>query len=254
MTVALPNINLPDFEGPLDLLLHLVREHKVDIGDIPIVLITEQYLAYLASMEERNLTLAGEFFVMAATLLEIKSGMLLPAPPKENDGDEAGVDPRDEIAQRLLEYERFKALVPIMQELELERTKLFFRGEVDYGDAYELPMDFGMVSARALLAALTRVLEREDTGEHQITSVKRHRLTLRLAMHKLLARVAENGADGMEFEKALVESGQTHLDIVMLFLALLELLRQEMVQVEQKSVFGAILIFAVDRRGGVSAE
>jgi len=73
-------------------------------------------------------------------------------------------------------------------------------------------------------------------------------------MHKLLARVAENGSDGMEFEEALIESGQTHLDIVMLFLALLELLRQAMVQVEQKSVFAAILIFAVDRRGDVSAE
>jgi segregation and condensation protein A len=248
MAIALPNLNLPDFEGPLDLLLHLVREHKVDIGDIPIVLITEQYLAHLAAMEERNLNLAGEFFVMAATLLEIKSRMLLPAPPKDADGEESLIDPREEIAQRLLDYERFKALVPMMQELEVERQKLFFRGQVDYGDAYELPVEFGTVSSRSLLAALARVLERADTGEHQITSVKRHRLTLRLAMHKLLARVNENGEAGMQFEDAMLESGQTHLDIVMLFLALLELLRQAMVTVQQHAVFAPILIFALDRR------
>jgi segregation and condensation protein A len=247
MTVALPNLNLPVFEGPLDLLLHLVREHKVDIGDIPIVLITENYLAYLASMEERNLTLAGEFFVMAATLLEIKSRMLLPMPPKEGDDDESDIDPRDEIAQKLLEYERFKALVPLMQELELDRSKLFFRGESDYGDAYELPVEFGLVSAKSLLHALTRVLERADTGDHQVTSVRRHRLTLRLAMHNLIARVRENGPGGMDFEGALMEGSPTHLDIVMLFLALLELLRQAMVRVEQVAVFAPILIYAVDK-------
>jgi chromatin segregation and condensation protein Rec8/ScpA/Scc1 (kleisin family) len=98
------------------------------------------------------------------------------------------------------------------------------------------------------------VLERADTGEHQITSVKRHRLTLRLAMHKLLARVNENGEAGMQFEDAMLESGQTHLDIVMLFLALLELLRQAMVTVQQHAVFAPILIFALDRRGGLNAE
>jgi len=254
MTVALPHLNLPDFEGPLDLLLHLVREHKVDIADIPIVLITDQYLSYLASMEERNLTLAGEFFVMAATLLEIKSRMLLPAPPKDAEGEEEGVDPRDEIAQKLLEYEQFKSLVPIMQELELERSRLFFRAESSFGTAYELPIEYGSVSAQSLLTALARVLDRADTGEHQVTSVRRHRLTLRLAMHSLLTRVAENGSEGLDFEQALSEGSPTHLDIVMLFLALLELLRQAMVRVEQEAVFAPILIFALTKSGGSLSE
>lgn len=253
MAVALPILNLPVFEGPLDLLLHLVREHKVEIADIPIVLITEQYLAYLQSMEERNLTLAGEFFVMAATLLEIKSKMLLPAPPSDSDED-AGVDPREEIAQRLIDYERFKALVPLMQELELDRARLFFRGQGAYGDEYELPVEFGTVSAASLLSALSKVLERADTGDHQITSVRRHRLTLRLAMHKLLACVKENGSDGLVFEDALLESGQTHLDIVMLFLALLEMLRQAMVRVEQAAVFAPIMIYSQDLAGGSAVQ
>jgi segregation and condensation protein A len=245
MVLALPDLNLPVFEGPLDLLLHLVREHKVDIADIPIVLITDQYLAYLASMEERNLNLAGEFFLMAATLLEIKSRMLLPALPKEETDDEFGEDPRAEIAQRLLDYERFKSLVPLMQELEIERSKLFFRGQSDYGDAYELPIEFGFVSADSLFRALARVLERADSGDLPVNMVRRHRLTLRLAMHTLLARVNENGADGLDFEVALMESNPTHLDIVMLFLALLEMLRQAMVRVEQRAVFAPIFIYPV---------
>jgi segregation and condensation protein A len=250
MTVALPTLNLPVFEGPLDLLLHLVREHKVDIADIPIVVITDQYLAYLASMDERNLTLAGDFFVMAATLLEIKSRMLLPVPPKDAEESEDGVDPRDEIVQRLQDYERFKALVPMMQVLELDRSKLYFRGQMDYGNSYELPVEFGLISTRTLLNALTRVLEQADTGDHQVTSVRRHRLTLRLAMHKLLSRVNENGPGGLEFEEALLEGTPNHLDIVMLFLALLELLRQGSVRVEQNSLFAPILILAIEKGEG----
>jgi segregation and condensation protein A len=242
---ALPTLNLPAFEGPLDLLLHLVREHKLDIGDIPIVLITDQYLAYLASMEERNLTLAGEFFVMAATLLEIKSRTLLPAPPRETDDPEDLIDPRDEIAQRLLDYEKFKELVPFLQELELERSKIFFRGQSDHGDVYELPVEFGMVSATSLLNALTRVLERADTGENKVTSVRRHRLTLRLAMHKLLLRTSEAGSGGLDLEIALIENEPSRLDIVMLFLALLELLRQGQVRVTQDSVFAPIVIYSI---------
>jgi segregation and condensation protein A len=247
MTVALPTLNLPAFEGPLDLLLHLVREHKLDIADIPIVQVTEQYLNYLAEMEERNLTLAGEFFVMAATLLEIKSRMLLPIAPKEEDEQES-IDPREEIAQRLFDYEKFKALVPALQELEHERSKLFFRGQADYSGLYELPVQFGTVSASALLSALSRVLERSENGEQKVTSVRRHRLTLRLAMHRLLYRVLESGVQGLDLHEALTEGFPTRLDIVMLFLALLELLKQGEVAVEQAQAFAPIRIFAVAKQ------
>src|SRR5579864_3320633 len=103
-TVSLPPVALSTFEGPLDLLLHLIREHKIDIAEIPIVQITDQYLAYIRSMEAMNLSVAGEFLVMAATLLEIKSRMLLPKPPKEEtpDGDDSGEDPREMLVRKLL--------------------------------------------------------------------------------------------------------------------------------------------------------
>ena len=243
-SAELPTVNLPVFEGPLDLLLHLVREHRLEISDIPITLVTDQYLAYLNAMEERDLTLAGEFFVMAATLLEIKSRMLLPKPPKDLDPDDEFVDPREELAQRLLDYERFKSLVPLFQELEEERGRLFFRGQADYGDLYEMPTAFGSARPDALLKALMRLLADVGAGEEEITSVRRQKLTLRLAMHALLARTRENGVGGLLFEDALT-GGQplTRLDIVMLFLALLELMRQGRLTVEQDGPLTPIRIY-----------
>lgn len=241
---SLPNINLPVFEGPLDLLLHLIREHKLDIADIPIAFVTDHYLAYLAAMEERNLTLAGEFFVMASTLLEIKSRTLLPKPPAQTGDDEEGRDPRAELAERLRDYERFQALVATLSTWEEERGKLFFRAEADYGDRYELPVDFGEVSANALLAALTRLLEDAAPGEHEITSVRRQKLTLRLAMRSLMARVGEAGASGLYFEEAFARP-LVRLEVVMTFLALLELLRQGRLAVKQKRTLAPIQIFAV---------
>ena len=242
-SAALPAINLPVFEGPLERLLHLIREHKLDIADIPITLVTDHYLAYLAAMEERNLTLAGEFFVMAATLLEIKSRMLLPTPPEEQDEEEA-LDPRAELAERLRDYERFQALVSTLQLWEEERSQFFFRGQADYGDLYELPVEFGEVSADSLLRALQKLLEEAAPGEHEITSVRRRKLTLRLAMRSLLGRVHEAGEKGLFFEEAFIPP-LVRLEIVMTFLALLELLRQGKLKVKQRGPLKPIQIFAV---------
>ena len=245
MPATLPSINLPVFEGPLDLLLHLIREHKLDIADIPIALVTDHYLAYLAAMEERNLALAGEFFVVASTLLEIKSRMLLPKPPREPEGeDEDGIDPRAELTRRLQDYERFQALVATFAAWEDERGKLFFRGQADYGDLYELPVEFGELSADTLLRALSKLLEEAAPGEHEITSVRRQKLTLRLAMRSLQARVQESGEGGLYFDQAFARP-LVRLEIVMTFLALLELLRQGKLTVKQRGTLAPIQIFAV---------
>src|SRR5438874_13752361 len=111
-------IRLPVFEGPLDLLLHLIRQNKLDIYDIPIAVVTEQYLGYLALMESLDLDVAGEFLVMAATLAEIKSRMLLPRAPAAPVDEEEGGDPREMLVQRLLEYERFKVAAEQFRVLE----------------------------------------------------------------------------------------------------------------------------------------
>lgn len=240
---GLPPVTLAHFEGPLDLLLHLIREHKIDIADIPIAQITDHYLAFLRDMEAMNLTVAGEFLVMAATLLEIKSRMLLPKPPKEGEAEEEdGIDPREALVQRLQDYQRYKVFISTLAEWEDARRQLFFRGQADYGDLYQLPVAFGELSSQTLVKALMRVLA--DAGaspENDVTSVKRQKLTLRLAMASLWRKVERGGDEGVEFTECF-EIPLIRIDIVMIFLALLELLRQGRVSATQDTILGEIRI------------
>lgn len=240
---ALPPVALPAFEGPLDLLLHLIREHRVDIADIPIVQITDQYLAYLRAMEAMNLNVAGEFLVMAATLLEIKSRTLLPKPPRVEDAEE-GTDPRAELVQRLQDYQRYKAFIETLAEWEDDRRALFFRGQGDYGGLYDLPAGFGELHPGALLKALTRMLaEAGDDGGQAVTSVRRQKMTLRLAMASLWRKVQRGGAAGVLLDECF-ERPFVRLEIVMTFLALLELLRQGRVDARQDALLDHIYLLA----------
>ena len=247
---ALPPVTLTVFEGPLDLLLHLIREHKIDIADIPIVQVTDHYLSHLRAMESMNLTIAGEFLLMAATLLEIKSRMLLPKPPKQEAAseDEDGEDPREALVRKLLDYQRYKAFVETLSGWEDDRRHLFFRGQAAYGDLYELPVAFGELRPQSLIRALERLLAESGAGEASVTSVRRQKMTLRLAMAALWRRVQAAGADGILlddcFERPLVR-----LEIVMTFLALLELLRQERIQARQVAMLGEIWLEATVAAG-----
>ena len=238
---SLPPVALAAFEGPLDLLLHLIRQHRVDIADIPILQITDQYLAYLRAMEAMNLNVAGEFLLMAATLIEIKSRMLLPLPPRAEDAEE-GADPRLELVRRLEEYQRYKAFVDTLAEWEDDRRALFFREQGDYGGEYALPVPFGALKPGALLQALNRLLaEVGDDGGQAITSVRRQKMTLRLAMAALWRKVQRGGPEGILLEDCF-EPPYVRLEIVMLFLALLELLRNRRVQAAQERHLGHIIL------------
>ncbi len=240
---SLPPVALPAFEGPLDLLLHLIREHRVDIADIPILQITDQYLAYLRAMEAMNLNVAGEFLLMAATLLEIKSRMLLPKPPRAEDAEE-GEDPRLELVRRLEDYQRYKLFIETLAGWEDDRRALFFRGAGDYGGEYVLPVGFGDLKPSALLKALHRLLaEAGDDGGQAVTSVRRQKMTLRLAMASLRHKVERGGPDGVLLEDCF-EPPYVRLEIVMLFLALLELLRNRRVRAVQEVHLGQIVLFA----------
>ncbi|MBV9851609.1 MAG: segregation/condensation protein A [Armatimonadetes bacterium] len=241
---ALPPVAVAAFEGPLDLLLHLIREHKIEITDIPIALVTDRYLAWLRAMEEMNLTVAGEFLVMAATLLEIKSRTLLPKPPREEvPEDEAGEDPRRELVQRLLDYQRYRAFTDTLAGWEDDRRRLFFRESASL-DLYALPVAFGELNPRALLKALTRLLaEAGADGAEAVTSVRRRKLTLRLAMVALGRRVEAAGPDGLAFDECFARP-LVRADIVMTFLALLELLRQGRLRAEQRDMLGEIWLTA----------
>jgi segregation and condensation protein A len=165
-------VTLEIFEGPLDLLLHLIRENEIDIYDIPIAKVTEQYLAYLSLMESLDLDIAGEWLVMAATLLEIKSRMLLPEDKVEDeDAQEEKLDPRLELVERLIEYEKFKGAADILKEKETERSRMFARGAVEVEFDLRPKFDLENITAVDLLGALQRILE--DVGDEQeVTSIQ----------------------------------------------------------------------------------
>ena len=225
------HFKLPAFEGPLDLLLHLIREHRVDIYDIPIALITEQYLATMAHWESMDLAIAGEYIVMAATLIEIKSRMLLPAPFQEELEVEPE-DPRAELVQRLLEYQKYQGTVETLRGWEEHRRTLFFRGALENPDDYVLPLPEGALNAETLFLALQRVLQIAGVADEPITAVMpKRRVSLRMKMVEVVRRVRAH-PEGIEFS-CLFELPCARAEIVLTFLALLELLRLGRVHAEQ---------------------
>ena len=169
------------FEGPLDLLLHLIKKNEVSITDIPIATITEQYLATLEVMQTFNLDVAGEFLVMAATLIHIKSRMLLPMADDEDD-EEEGTDPREELVRRLLEYQRFKDAADQLERRELLTRDVFVRS-VAPAEAIPAP-GFREVSVFELLTALKRVLDR--LPKDAVHEVMLEKITVREKMTLLL--------------------------------------------------------------------
>lgn len=242
----LPPIKIPVFEGPLDLLLHLIREHKVDIADIPIAEITEQYLHYLELMEALDLEIAGEYVVIAATLIEIKSRMLLPQAPAPPD-DEQEDDPRAELVARLKEYQSFVGTVDTLREWEELRRLIHFRGAMENSDDYILPVLDGEASPLSLYQALHRLLSAAGVDDKPVTSVVlRRRLSLRMKMAEMVRRLLSAFPEGVEFA-ALFTLPCPRYDIVLTFLALLELLRLQRARAEQEGLNEPIWLYAIPR-------
>jgi segregation and condensation protein A len=221
---------LDAFEGPLDLLLYLIRRQNLDILDIPIAAITEQYMEYVDLMKELKLELAAEYLVMAAMLAEIKSRMLLPRPPSEIDEDE---DPRAELIRRLQEYERFKQASQDLDGLpRLERDLFVAHAEVPPGHANRLPPD---VDLREVLLALRGVLARADLfTSHR---VERESLSLRERMSLVLERV--RGGSFVQFTE-LFDVTEGRAGVVVTFLALLELIKSATLELVQSEAFAPI--------------
>ncbi len=236
-------IVLPIFEGPLDLLLHLIRENKIDIYDIPIVAVTDQYLTYITVMESLDLDVAGEFLVMAATLLEIKSRMLLPPDPKADDDDEEPIDPRKELVDRLIEYQRYKEAAELFGNWEIDRMKVFPGAERDIEIDYSAVM-MKNVTPVDLLEALKKILAEVSDGEEEVTTLTRRKVSLRIRMTEVWRRV-KNGPQLVLFEE-LFDEARDRTEVVITFLAILELLKLHRIEVRQDDVFGRIEILRME--------
>jgi segregation and condensation protein A len=233
-----PQILLPIFEGPLDLLLYLIRKDKVDIHDIPIAPITRQYMEYLEVMKELNLELAGEFMVMAATLIHIKSKMLVPVEPTEVAGDEEYVDPRDELVQRLLEFQKYKEAAGLLHQKREIRAATWIRPESavpKFDDRGEEMLEAGLFD---LISAFRELLERRKILiAHEVESEGK---TVEQRIEEILAIVREG--QSLDFMD-LFETQRTKMDMIITFLAVLELIRLKRVKVYQRGNFGPIRIF-----------
>ena len=233
-------IKLDMFEGPLDLLLHLIREHQLDILDIPIATITDEYVRYLGFMQELDLDVAGEFLLMAATLIHIKSKMLLPPDETVEGEDGEPEDPRAELVSRLLEYKRFKEAAQTLGLLESEATLLHRRGAPAMDLEIEGPLQVSMVE---LLRAFRDVLSRADRPVPMEITPEEINVGKRLIM--LMDRLAVESP--VEFAR-LFESSTRRVEIIVTFLALLELLRRRLVTARQREPMGPIMIYrAVER-------
>jgi len=232
-------VRLDQFEGPLDLLLHLIKKHEVSIYDIPITLITTQYLQTMRLMQELDLDVAGEFLVMAATLIHIKSRTLLPRPETAAGVEGEEEDPRDALMRRLLEHQKFKAAAELLHEREQVRSAQWLRPDERIaaiaGDDYEPEIEVDLFS---LLNAFQAVVERARMRPKMLLPPEQMPLEVRI--EQLLSRLSETEACGFE---ELFADVQDRAGLIVTFLALLEMIRLRMIRAFQAGPFGPIRVY-----------
>jgi segregation and condensation protein A len=232
------SVKLDSFEGPLDLLIHLIKKNEVNIYDIPIALITRQYLEYIDVMKELNLDTVGDFLVMAATLIHIKSKMLLPRPESAQEG-EPEEDPREALVRRLLEHQKFKAAAELLHDKETLRSAQWGRPdsriEEIAGDDYEPEIEVDLFS---LLSAFKQVLER--ARERPSMPLPPEEISIETRIEQLLERLSETEACGFP---DLFDADATRSDMIVTFLAMLEMIRLKLIRVFQQGGQGAIRVY-----------
>jgi segregation and condensation protein A len=237
------SVKLDQFEGPLDLLLHLIKKNEVNIYDIPIALITAQYLDTIELMQELNLDVAGEYLVMAATLIHIKSRMLLPRPETAAgvEGDEE--DPRDVLVRRLLEHQKYKAAAGLLHEREQLRSAQWLRPDERVaaiaGDDYEPELEVDLFS---LLNAFQAVVQRARQRPNVLLPAEQ--IPVEVRIDQLLMRLSESEAIGFE---ELFADAHDRAGLIVTFIALLEMIRLKLVRVFQSGSFGPIRIYKRSR-------
>ena len=231
-------IKLDIFEGPLDLLLYLIKKNEIDIYNIPVALITEQYLQYLKMIKSLNLDLAGEYLVMAATLIHIKSRMLLPEPEEPEEEEE---DPRAELVRQLLEYQAFKEAAANLSQRPILERDVFTRAAFLPEEIEKSPPgeeELIEVSIFELIEAFHRLVSRIDRKE--LLEIDLEKMSVTDIINDILERLSNE--KNLTFEELLGE-GKERWRIIYTFLALLELIKLKMVKAYQTSAFGVIRIF-----------
>jgi len=232
-------IKLENFEGPLDLLLHLIEKNEIDIYDIPIAKITDQYITYIRDIEQLDLDSASEFLVLAATLLAIKAKMLLPKPIKLLE--EVEKDPREELVARLLEYKKFKEAAGYLKGRENEMHKVFLRkqDEEQLVNKFDPSNPVENISIYDLLQAFRIILEKTDNIE-PVYEISKEKISIQQCIIIILAKLESNHK--LLFTD-LFPIGTSQTRVIVTFLALLELIKQNRIGFRQKGLFSRIVIY-----------
>lgn len=247
-------VKLEVFEGPFDLLLHLIEKNQLNIYDIPIALVTDQFLEYIQTMQLLSLTVAGEFLVVAATLMQIKARMLLPKPPVEKPDEETeeaeGEDPRAELVERLIEYKRFKDAAAELRQREEEWSRLYLRSGGEFPDQVMVPLadPTGGLSIWDLFEALRTILENLEPRP-EIRGMPKEEVSVRDRMNEIVARLH---VDGRMLFHQLFEGDTTKRAVITTFLAILELIRLRRVKAAQEGIFSEIAITVWEGETGES--
>lgn len=244
-------VELPVFAGPLDLLLHLIERAEIDIYDIPIAEITRQFLSYLRTMELLNLEIAGEFLVMAATLMQIKAKMLLPKPVTlaDDTGEAEEEDPRRELVDRLVEYRRIKEAAELLRRLEEERALLYARQGGVFADQIVAPIAQEELSIWELIDAFQALLAQAEASGPEVP-VPAEQVSVRQLMSEIVSSL-ETGDGPLDFSE-FFRKYRTRRALVCAFMALLELIRLGRVMAYQDGVFGRIAIRLREPKGVAS--
>ena len=223
-------LELESFQGPFDLLLHLIKQMKVDINDIPMSEITAQYMVYLKSMQELALDQVGDYLVMAATLLEIKSRLLLPIEPDQQlDGDYEAGDPRQALVQQLLLYQQFQEVSTALEVKQTQRAALYSREVEDLSDYQQfIPLQSNELSLERLVQAMQEALQRELLRTPKEKQIHHDPQTVEQKMEEIMLRLEQVSLDERLTFQQLMQQG-TKRELITVFMAVLELVRKQFV-------------------------
>ena len=225
-------VSMEAFEGPLDLLLSLIDKNEIDIYDIPVHVVTEQFIAHIQVWEEMNLDVASDFILMAATLLEIKSKMLLPKESVILDGEEVELDPREELVKRLLEYKLFKDIAEDLKKNEAIFSRIYYKPQEDVSDFRDPFDELSSIELKDLVSTLNTILQRfrYENPSDQIFDLEREEISMEECAEDIQDRLSINRA--LKFSE-LASVCRTRSRIIAYFLSLLEMMRMRLVFVKQ---------------------
>lgn len=244
------HLDLEAFQGPFDLLLHLIKTMEVDIYDIPISEVTQQYIQHVHAMKELQLDVIGDYLVMAASLIEIKSRMLLPIEPTEGLEDYySDIDPRAALVQQLLLYQQFQNVSDQLEQMETQRMEVYTRHPMDLSDKQaHIPLNVGEITIQHLSRAMYDALEKERLRQPQVREMATETITVDEAMNEIIGRLNQLKVhESLIFNEIIAH--QSRSVIITSFMAMLELVRKNKVHLHQEELYDPIHISKSEMKG-----